>query len=140
MRMFRLEAGALLSVPEHKNVARFVTFDAGARPKPILVMELVEGSRCDQVLAVRGLDMPRALGILDGVLAGLEAMHAVGVGPLDVKPSNVILRPSGEPVLVDFGLAGRHIRPGCGTGCYCAPEVWGVLPRGGSPRRRSSAA
>lgn len=133
MRMFRLEAGALLSVPEHKNVARFVTFDAGARPKPILVMELVEGSRCDQVLAGRGLDMPRALAILDGVLAGLDAMHSVGVGHLDVKPSNVILRPSGEPVLVDFGLAGRHIRPGCGTGCYCAPEVWGVLPRGGSP-------
>jgi eukaryotic-like serine/threonine-protein kinase len=133
MRMFRLEAGALLSVPEHKNVARFVTFDAGARPKPILVMELVEGARCDQVLAGRGLDMPPALAILDGVLAGLEAMHSVGVGHLDVKPSNVILRPSGEPVLVDFGLAGRHIRPGCGTGCYCAPEVWGVLPRGGTP-------
>lgn len=133
MRMFRLEAGALLSVPEHRNVARFVTFDAGARPKPILVMELVEGSRCDQVLAARSLDMPRALAIVDGVLAGLEAMHSVGVGHLDVKPSNVILRPAGDPVLVDFGLAGRHIRPGCGTGCYCAPEVWGVLPKGGTP-------
>src|SRR5262249_40871684 len=29
--------------------------------------------------------------------------------------------------------AGRHLRPGCGTGCYCGPEVWGVLPKGGSP-------
>ncbi|MBK8252420.1 MAG: serine/threonine protein kinase [Polyangiaceae bacterium] len=133
LRMFRLEAGALLSVPEHKNVARFVTFDAGARPKPILVMELVEGARADQVIDAKTLDMPRALAMLDGVLAGLEAMHSVGVGHLDVKPSNVILRPTGEPVLVDFGLAGRHIRPGCGTGCYCAPEVWGVLPRGGTP-------
>ena len=133
LRMFRLEAGALLSVPEHRNLARFVTFDAGARPKPILVMELVEGSRCDHVLASRTLDMPRALAMLDGILAGLEAMHAAGVGHLDVKPSNVILRPAGDPVLVDFGLAGRHLRPGCGTGCYCAPEVWGVLPRGGTP-------
>ncbi len=133
LRMFRLEAGALLSIPEHRNVARFVTFDAGARPKPILVMELVEGSRCDHVLASRTLDMPRAIAILDGVLAGLEAMHSVGVGHLDVKPSNVILRPTGDPVLVDFGLAGRHIRPGCGTGCYCSPEVWGVLPKGGTP-------
>ncbi|MEZ4314412.1 MAG: serine/threonine-protein kinase [Polyangiaceae bacterium] len=133
MRMFRLEAGALLAVPEHRNVARFVTFDAGARPKPILVMELVEGTRCDQALAARALDMPRALALLDGVLAGLEAMHSAGVGHLDVKPSNVILRSAGDPVLVDFGLAGRHIRPGCGTGCYCAPEVWGVLPRGGTP-------
>ncbi len=133
LRMFRLEAGALLAVPDHRNIARFVTFDAGARPKPILVMELVEGTRCDQVLAARTLDMPRALAILDGVLAGLETMHTAGVGHLDVKPSNVILRPNGDPVLVDFGLAGRHLRPGCGTGCYCAPEVWGVLPKGGTP-------
>ena len=42
-RLFREEAGALLALPGHANIARFVTFDAGARPKPILVMELVEG-------------------------------------------------------------------------------------------------
>ena len=29
-------------------------------------------------------------------------------------------------MLVDFGLAGRHIRPGCATGPYGAPEVWAV--------------
>ena len=28
------------------------------------------------------------------------------------------------PVLVDFGLAGRHLRPGCGTANYGAPEIW----------------
>jgi serine/threonine protein kinase len=49
------------------------------------------------------------------------------VGHLDVKPSNVVLRRGGQPVLVDFGLAGRHIRPGCATGPYGAPEVWGAL-------------
>jgi serine/threonine protein kinase len=31
-----------------------------------------------------------------------------------------------KPVLVDFGLAGRHLRPGCGTANYGAPEIWGV--------------
>ena len=41
LRLFREEAGALLALPEHPNIARFVTFDAGATPKPILVMELV---------------------------------------------------------------------------------------------------
>ncbi|MCB9624461.1 MAG: protein kinase [Sandaracinus sp.] len=52
-----------------------------------------------------------------------------------MKPSNVILREGDglasevhtldQPVLVDFGLAGRKLRPGCGTASYGAPEVWG---------------
>ncbi len=60
-------------------------------------------------------------------------MHGVGVGHLDLKPSNVILRASAQPVLVDFGLAGRHLRPGCGTASYGAPEVWGIVPEGAPP-------
>jgi serine/threonine protein kinase len=74
--------------------------------------------------------MRGALTLIDGIIAGLTAMHAVDLGHLDIKPTNVILRGGREPVLVDFGLAGRHIRPGCGTGCYGAPEVWGVVPEG----------
>lgn len=130
LRLFREEAGALLALPNHQNLPRFVTFDAGARPKPILVMDLVEGIRLDKLLDARGLTMRGAIALLDGVLAGLAAMHAVDIGHLDIKPTNVILRGGREPVLVDFGLAGRHIRPGCGTGCYGAPEVWGVVPEG----------
>jgi serine/threonine protein kinase len=133
LKLFREEAGALLAVPEHENLARFVTFDAGAKPKPILVMELVEGARCDKLVASRVLTIERAILLLDGVLAGLAAMHGAGVGHLDVKPSNVILRNETVPVLVDFGLAGRHLRPGCGTSAYGAPEVWGIVPEGVKP-------
>jgi hypothetical protein len=127
LKMFREEASALIALPQHANLARFVTFDAGSKPKPILVMELVEGVTLESLLETRGLDMPRALRILEDVLSGLEAMHAVGVGHLDLKPSNVVLRRGEEAVLVDFGLAGRHIRPGCATGPYGSPEVWGAV-------------
>jgi serine/threonine protein kinase len=127
MKMFREEAGALIALPQHPNLAHFVTFDAGSKPKPILVMELVEGTTLERVLEARGIDMPRALRALDDILSGLSAMHAVGVAHLDVKPSNVVLRRGEEAVLVDFGLAGRHLRPGCATGPYGAPEVWGAL-------------
>lgn len=132
-QLFRSEAGALLALPQHENIARFVTFDAGARPKPILVMELVQGPSLERVLELGTIDMPRALDLLEGIAEGLGAMHALGIAHLDVKPSNIILRESTDPnmknadapVLVDFGLAGRHIRPGCGTANYGAPEVWG---------------
>jgi hypothetical protein len=138
LRLFREEAGALLTLPGHKNLAGFVTFDAGAKPKPILVMELVQGPTLERLLDKRAMSMPLALDLLDGLAAGLEAMHRAGIGHLDVKPSNVILRyardidsqtrspqsPSAAPVLVDFGLAGRKVRPGCGSPYYGAPEVW----------------
>jgi hypothetical protein len=128
LQMFREEAGALLSLPAHQNLARFVTFDLAARPKPILVMELIRGASLDRLVRSRSLTTASAFGYLDGILAGLSAMHGVGIGHLDVKPSNVILRDSETPVLVDFGLSGRHLRPGCGTLEYCAPEILGVIP------------
>jgi eukaryotic-like serine/threonine-protein kinase len=139
LQLFREEASALLSLPQHPHIARFVTFDAGSRPKPILVMELVEGPTLDSLLERRDMTVAGALYVLDGLLAGLEAMHAVGIAHLDVKPGNVVMRSADGgpgatipvamgPVLVDFGLAGRHLRPGCATAHYGAPEVWGAAP------------
>ncbi len=134
LAFFRAEASALLGLPPDENLARFVTFDLGARPKPILVMELIEGPTLERFIGGASASGParstagRAFEILDGILAGLDLMHKHAIGHLDVKPSNVILREGRTPTLVDFGLAGRHIRPGCATGPYGAPEVWGVVP------------
>jgi eukaryotic-like serine/threonine-protein kinase len=142
LQMFRQEASALLALPHHPNIARFVTFDAGTRPKPILVMELVEGPTLERHIERGDMSMPRALSVLGGLLDGLDAMHRAGIGHLDVKPGNVILRDPdgmagplapGAPVLVDFGLAGHHIRPGCATAHYGAPEIWSAT-EGGAPQ------
>ena len=146
LKLFREEAGALLSLPAHQNIARFVTFDVGARPKPILVMELVDGPHLERLLEITELRTRDAFHLLDGIAAGLEAMHGADVGHLDVKPTNIIVRDTDgiagpgtptDPVLVDFGLAGRKLRPGCGTAEYGAPEIWGLLGEG--PHRASPA-
>jgi serine/threonine protein kinase len=140
MHLFREEAQALMSLPAHPNLARFITFDVGARPKPILVMELVEGPTLERLLDREEMSVAEMLAVLDGVAAGLGAMHRAGIAHLDVKPSNIILRaragdeptsdrPETVPVLVDFGLAGRRIRPGCATVYYGAPEVWAPAPQ-----------
>ena len=74
-----------------------------------------------------------------GVCAGVEALHARGYVHRDIKPRNVMRRPTtGEPVLIDMGLAkeseesphaisdttsvvdGRAV--GVGTVGYSAPE------------------
>ncbi|HEV7555319.1 MAG TPA: protein kinase, partial [Kofleriaceae bacterium] len=124
-QLFREEAGALLTLPKHANLAGFVTFDASTRPKPILVMEFVRGINLERTLEAGGLDVSRGLAIIDDVLAGIDAMHAMQIAHLDVKPANVVLRDgSGVAVLVDFGLAGRRLRTGCGSAHYGAAEVW----------------
>jgi eukaryotic-like serine/threonine-protein kinase len=122
---FREEAQALVSLPEHPNLAQVVAFDLSAKPKPLLVMEHVHGVSLEAAIAAGNLDLKQCFRILDDVVSGLEAMHRAGIGHLDVKPSNVILREgTGSAVLVDFGLSGRKLRPGCGTAAYGAPEVW----------------
>lgn len=125
LSQFRAEASALAAIPLHPNLARILAFDVASKPKPFLVMELVEGRTMERELDEKTLTMGRALDVLDGVLAGLDAMHSTGVGHLDVKPDNVILRrESGDATLVDFGLSGRTVRKKCGNPIYAAPEVW----------------
>jgi hypothetical protein len=132
--LFREEAGALLALPAHPNIARFITFDAAAEPKPILAMEYVRGENLERALERDDLDMRRALKIVDDLLAGIEAMHRVRIAHLDVKPANVVLREStGRAVLVDFGLAGRRLRTGCGSPHYAAAEVWADEPSNAEP-------
>jgi hypothetical protein len=128
-RQFRQEAAALLALPDHPNLARLISYDSRGRPKPFLLMELVEGVSCDELIDSGNLTMPRALDLLDGILEGLEAMHAVGVGHLDVKPGNVVVRDGVQPVLVDFGLSGRNLRHWFSTPGYGAPEVWAQHPQ-----------
>jgi len=60
----------------------------------------------ETLVSRRQLTTARALGLVDSLLAGLEAMHGVGVAHLDLKPTNVVMRRGEDPVLVDFGLAG----------------------------------
>ena len=133
LQLFREEASALIMLPNHANLARFVTFDLSARPFPILVMELVEGATMERVIEKRSMDTKKCLKLMDDILAGLQAMHEVNTGHLDLKPSNVLLRKGEQAVLVDFGLSGRRIRLGCGTGPYGAPEIWGLAPAGTMP-------
>ena len=45
--------------------------------------------------------------VLEPVLSALETIHAQQLFHRDIAPDNIIIRPNGKPVLIDFGAA-RH--------------------------------
>ncbi|HEX2065708.1 MAG TPA: protein kinase, partial [Candidatus Thermoplasmatota archaeon] len=69
------------------------------------------------------------LEIADGILAGLEAIHARGIVHRDLKPANILLRRGNVAKIADFGIAhplrGATATPqqaGQGTPEFMAPE------------------
>ncbi len=117
------------------HVPRFVAAGDLAR-QPYLVMEHVEGRSLAQWSDAAPTE-PAEIARLGAALGtALHSIHLQEAIHLDVKPSNVIVRPTGEAVLIDFGLA-RHahypdllaeeIRSPIGSAPYISPEqVMGV--------------
>jgi serine/threonine-protein kinase len=72
-----------------------------------ITMEFVEGQTLRELVRIRGaVDLPRALELIQQMLAGIEYSHSRGVTHRDMKASNVIISATGQAKLVDFGLAG----------------------------------
>ena len=46
-------------------------------------------------------------GVLEPILSALDTIHAQQLFHRDIAPDNIIIRPNGKPVLIDFGAA-RH--------------------------------
>jgi uncharacterized membrane protein YtjA (UPF0391 family) len=48
--------------------------------------------------------------VLEPVLSALETIHAQRLFHRDIAPDNIIIRPNGKPVLIDFGAARQFAR------------------------------
>ncbi|MFF2365212.1 serine/threonine-protein kinase [Streptomyces sp. NPDC058122] len=75
------------------------------QPHPWIVMELVPGQSLQQRLSEGLLSPTETARVGRQVLAALRVAHAAGIQHRDVKPANVLLRPDGQAVLTDFGIA-----------------------------------
>ncbi len=99
--------------------------------QPYIVMEQIRGQSLRARLDEAPLDPQEVASIGTRVAAALHDLHTQHVIHLDMKPSNVMFRESGEAVLIDFGLS-RHdrlpdllaeqFRLPMGTGPYISPE------------------
>lgn len=108
--------GAIAGRIRSPHVAQ--VYEIGAvGPALYLTMELVEGWPFKQVLSslakrARRPTVPGAVALVDGALAGLEALHEardargepLGIVHRDLSPNNVMLRVDGTASLIDLGL------------------------------------
>jgi serine/threonine protein kinase len=96
-----------------------------------LVMEYVESRNLAQIVKDRGpLPPDSAAGLLAQIADALAAAHERGIVHRDVKPSNILVTPSGQAKITDFGIARARAdvtltQTGMVTGspAYLAPEV-----------------
>jgi serine/threonine-protein kinase len=109
-----------------------VVHDTGREPETgtlYMALELLRGRPLDQVIREEApLPWRDALRIAERVARALAHAHAEGVVHRDVKPSNVMVLPGGEPKIMDFGIAKvetAHLTATgqfFGTPLYMSPE------------------
>jgi len=141
-QQFRQEA-AILARLEHPNLVGVLDFFEEG-DKAYLVMTLVEGeSLAERIEREGALPEDQVLQWADRLLDALAYCHSQGIIHRDVKPASIIIRPDGQPVLVDFGLVKlwdpgdphtRTVMRGMGTPEYASPEQYGAQPGHIDPR------
>ena len=100
-----LSEARMLAKFDHGNIVRvYRVFPA--RGTAYMVTEYVEGRTLSAEVEVTGL-LPESSvrGMLSALMDGLKKVHAVDALHRDIKPDNVMVRPDGTPVLIDFGAA-----------------------------------
>jgi len=90
---------------QHPNVVSANDFGQLADRSHFLVLEYVEGTPLQDVIASGPLPARRALHIARQIASALEAVHAKGIVHRDVKPQNVLLGAQDQVKLIDFGLS-----------------------------------
>src|SRR4051812_18468283 len=99
--------------------------------QPYVVIERIPGKTLLGRLGELPLPYEEARGIAGKIATALADLHRQNVIHHDIKPSSIMFRPSGECVLIDFGLSHHNQLPDLlqeefrlpyGTAPYMAPE------------------
>lgn len=120
----------LLAALTGPHVPRYIA--AGdVTEKPYIVMEYIEGHALSEWAARAPIPPDEAARLGAAIASAAHSLHRQDVVHLDLKPRNVMIRPDGMAVLVDFGLAHHGHYPDLlaeefsqplGSPPYMAPE------------------
>jgi serine/threonine protein kinase len=129
LKRFEREA-KLIARQTHPNIVSEIDYGVYENV-PYMVMEYVQGGTLKEKMG-KPQSWQEAARLLAPIARALEAAHRQKIVHRDVKPGNILLTQTGEPMLSDFGIAKLLetsgvmdlTRPGVGMGTpeYMAPE------------------
>ncbi|MDC0708435.1 AAA family ATPase [Stigmatella sp. ncwal1] len=133
---YRREFGILQRLHAVRGVAKPYSCER-IRERPVLLLEKVLGEPLSESVG-QPLGVSRCLGVAISLASTLAEIHCHNVIHKDIKPSNIILEPSGQARLIDFGVATlqkvEHLEAAPahqieGTLAYMSPEQTGRMNR-----------
>ena len=127
-----LDEAKVLARLDHPNIIKVQRYFE-LHGTAYLVMEYCDGKSLDNFVGDGSLVSPRRVfQIYKSLIDALEHVHQQGVIHGDLKPSNILVRPDGTPVLLDFGSARQEMLRmvvGQVTDGYSPPEFYGTLDK-----------
>ena len=110
MTRFEREAKALASL-SHPNIAGIYGLEE-SDGRRYLALEYVEGESLADRLARGTLSPTETVEVGLQIAAGIEAAHEAGIVHRDLKPANILITPSDQVKVLDFGLAKGRVAEG----------------------------
>ena len=103
VRRFHTEAKTAANL-HHKNI--ITVHEYGEQDgTPYLVMEYLNGTTMQELIARQSLSLLEKLQIMTEVAEGLQYAHEHGITHRDVKPANIMRLTDGSVKIMDFGIA-----------------------------------
>lgn len=112
LRRFQLETHALATL-QHPGIAqifesgitRYATASGESVEQPFFAMEYITGRSLADVLEDRKLGTRARLELVARICDAVHHAHQKGVVHRDLKPANVLVDATGQPKILDFGVA-----------------------------------
>ncbi len=95
----------ILGALAHPYIAALLDAGTDARGAPYMVLEYVQGAPITQHAITRALPLAARLRLFCKVLDAVQGAHMHLVVHRDLKPSNIFVDETGDPKLLDFGIA-----------------------------------